>query len=92
MNDGTGLGSLIPPLAGADYIALNKEMLPCIIVNGQQGPIMVNDIAYNRPMPGAELSDIQLLNLINYITNSWGNELGYTTIDQVQQWKANCNE
>lgn len=92
MDDGSGLGTLIPPLAGADYLAANKEVLPCIISNGQEGPIIVNGTTYNRPMPAAELSDIQLLNLINYITNNWGNDLGYTTIDEVKQWNSNCTE
>jgi len=41
-------------------------------------------------MPGAELSDVQLLNLINYIGNEWGNTLGYQTITDVQKWKNQC--
>jgi len=90
MDDGSGLAALIPPLTDMEYLQANITMLPCIITNGMAGPIVVNDIAYDQVMPGAELSDVQLLNLINYIGNEWGNTLGYQTITDVQKWKNQC--
>ena len=92
MDNGSGLGTLIPPLTSQEYLTVNKTLLPCIITYGQQGPIEVDGIIYNWDMPGAELSDVQLLNLINYITNEWGNNMGYTTIDEIKLWKSKCEE
>jgi len=90
MDDGSGLGSLIPPLYHQTYLLENEENLVCIILNGQEGPIVVDDTLYNGIMPAAHLSDVQLLNLINYFTNEWGNDMGYTTITEIKAWKSNC--
>jgi len=91
MDDGSGLGRLIPPLYDQNYLTQNEDNLVCIILNGQQGPIVVNDNNYNGIMPAAELSDVQILNLINYFTNEWGNDMGYTTITEIQKRKKNCD-
>ena len=90
MDDGSGLGSLIPPLYNQNYLLENEENLVCIILNGQQGPIIVNDTLYNGIMPAADLSYVQLLNLINYFSNEWGNDMGYTTLTEIKANKKNC--
>jgi len=91
MDDGTGLGSLIPPIRNADYLSSQRTEIPCIILNGQKDSITINGIKYDREMPGSDLSNVQLLNLINYINNSLGNELGYTTIKKIEEWTIDCN-
>ena len=82
---GQGLGRLIPPLAGADYLARHRAELPCLLRQGQRGPITVNGVLYNQIMPGhAELSPARLTNLLNYIENSWGNRATPRTIREVE--------
>lgn len=80
---GEGLGQLIPPLAGSDYLAQNSGRLACIVRNGLNGPIVVNGVPYNQLMLGVqdttthrELSPAQVTNLLNYIESHWGNHPG----------------
>ena len=88
---GQGLARLIPPLAGADYLAQHRDELPCLLRQGQRGPIKVNGILYNQVMPGhAELSPAKLTNLLNYIENSWGNKSTPRTIREVQDQLQAC--
>lgn len=91
MDDGSGLANLIPPLTDKKYLKENISEIPCIILHGQKGELFVDGRLFNGVMPPQKLSDIQLLNLINYVTNSWGNDLGYTTISDIEQWKTNCD-
>ena len=73
--DGQALAGLIPPLAGSDYLIINKDKLACIIRNGLDGEIIVNGVSYNQPMPANTLlTEIQISNIINYINNEWGNK------------------
>ena len=88
---GQGLARLIPPLAGADYLAKHRTELPCLLRNGQKGPIVVNGIGYNNVMPGEKgMSHAQLTNLLNYIENKWGNKSKPRTIREVQQQLEAC--
>ncbi|SFP75428.1 c-type cytochrome [Hymenobacter arizonensis] len=88
---GQGLARLIPPLAGADYLAKHRAELPCLLRNGQNEPIVVNGIGYNHIMPGNKaLSPAQLTNLLNYIESHWGNQSVPRTIREVQQQLEAC--
>ncbi len=49
--DGSGLGKLIPPLAGSDYMEENFSESICGIKNGFKGEMRVNGIIYNQAMP-----------------------------------------
>jgi mono/diheme cytochrome c family protein len=80
---GQGLGHLIPPLAGSDYLAQHPGQLACIIRQGLRGPIVVNGVGYNQVMLGVQdtathrhLSPAQITNLLNYIEGHWGNRPG----------------
>ncbi|WP_375418949.1 c-type cytochrome [uncultured Hymenobacter sp.] len=90
---GQGLGRLIPPIAGADYLARHRAELPCLLRLGQHGPIKVNGVLYNQVMPGhAELSPARLTNLLNYVENSWGNQATPRTIREVEDQLRSCGE
>ena len=74
--DGRGLGTLIPPLAGADYLTTQRAMLPCIVRRGLRGPLAVNGQQYNGVMPALApetLPDTDLANVLNYVRQTWGN-------------------
>jgi mono/diheme cytochrome c family protein len=89
---GQGLRRLIPPLAGADYLAQNRAQLPCLIRRGQQGPIVVNGVHYNQVMPGHEdLTDSQITNLLNYMQSAWGNKGEKYTIREVGELLQPCH-
>lgn len=93
MEDGSGLGFLIPPLAGADYLDIRRDEVPCIIRYGAAGGLTVNGYTYNEPMPGfSNLNEIELSNLINYMNTSWGNNLPETSPDEVKEILGRCPE
>ena len=92
---GQGLGRLIPPLAGADYLRTHRDELPCMLRRGVHGPMTVNGILYNQVMPAArvddrELSPARLTNLLNYIENNWGNHAPPRTIQEVERQLVGC--
>ena len=89
MEEGEGLRNLIPPLAGADYLGENPREVVRGIRYGMQGPILVNGTVYNEPMPGnAELSDFQIVNIVNYINQAWGNAYPPITVKETREWLA----
>jgi cytochrome c551 len=91
MDNGEGLGELIPPLAGADYLGLNREKLPCVLRYGLKDTIVVNGKIYAEAMPGAaKLSDIHITNILNYINNSWGNQHEPYRLDEVRKLLEEC--
>lgn len=89
MEDGKGLRRLIPPLAGADYLRENPREVVRGMRYGMKGPLVVNGITYNQPMPGnAELSEFQIVNIANYINGAWGNDGPDITVGEVRRWLA----
>lgn len=92
MDDGSGLRALIPPLNQPDDLQSKSDELPCIIRYGKKGPIQVGDKRYDQVMAGhPELSVTQISNIINYVRNAWGNELGYYPPDSVRSALEGCS-
>lgn len=86
MNDGKGLGKLIPPLAKSDYLKENRGSLPIILKYGLKGPITVNGIEYNQPMPAnPDLTDLEIVELLTFVNNSWGNSNGGFSLEEVKE-------
>ena len=68
LDDGKGLGALIPPLANSDYLGANRKKLPLVIRYGLQDTIVVNGVTYAEKMAGMPgLNEIQVTNLLNNI-------------------------
>lgn len=89
MEEGEGLRQLIPPLAGADFLRDNPGAVVRGIRKGMAGEMVVNGKTYNQPMPGnIELSEFQVVNIVNYINQAWGNDFGEITVPQTREWLA----
>lgn len=91
--EGEGFKGIIPPLANTDYVDEHVADLPCMIVNGIKGEIVVNGITYNQPMAGVgkdELSAAQIQGLIKYIQTSWGNNGKTLTFGEVADALEEC--
>lgn len=76
--DGRGLGTLMPPLAGADYLLRQRAALPCLVRRGMRGPLQVNGQTYNGVMPSISpetLADADVANVLNYVRQAWGNRV-----------------
>lgn len=89
--DGKGLASLFPPLAESDYLMEDLKRAACIIKNGQAEEIVVNGITFNQMMPGNPLTNLEIAEVLTYITNAWGNEGGLTGVKEVDKWLGECN-
>ena len=91
MDDGVGLGALIPPIAGADYLQTHRERLPCILKYGMKDSVLVNGQMYAEQMPGVPtLSVIQITNILNFINHNWGNDNPVYRLDEVERLLEGC--
>ena len=83
--NGQGLAGNFPPLAGAGDYYGDAENHAKIIVHGLAGEIVVKGVTYNGAMPGqgALLNDIEIAAVATYERNSWGNNDGDVTPEQV---------
>ncbi len=74
MPSGEGIRKTYPPLAKSDYLMNNRTASIKGIKYGQKGEIVVNGQKYNGFMAPMGLSDDEVADVMNYITNSWGNK------------------
>ncbi|MCT4604242.1 MAG: cytochrome c [Marinifilum sp.] len=87
MKSGKGIEKFYPPLADSDYLRENLEESIYMVKYGSNKPIKVNGIKYNSLMPASGLTDEELVLVFNYILNSWGNDYGSITLEQVKDIK-----
>ena len=84
MADGKGVPDSYPPLAESDYLFEHTDAAIKGVKYGQDGEIEVNGIIYNNIMAPLYLSDEEVMDVMNYILNSWGNEGDFITLERVQ--------
>lgn len=67
MPDGEGLGRLIPPLKGTDFMERDSSLF-CIIKHGLSGEIMVDGVMYNQTMPAnPKLTNLEIVQISTYL-------------------------
>jgi mono/diheme cytochrome c family protein len=72
--NGEGVENVYPPLAKSDYLLKNREKSIRGIKYGQEGEMIVNGKTYNDVMAPLGLSDGEVADVMNYISNNWGNK------------------
>lgn len=89
--NGEGLGELAPPLTDTVFLKENKAKLACMIKNGTTEPITINGKNYQGKMPNfPTLHDIDIAQVMVYITNSFGNKQGMYDYQKVTADLQNC--
>ncbi|HTO04529.1 MAG TPA: copper-containing nitrite reductase [Opitutus sp.] len=88
MANGEGLPGIFPPVANSDYLKADTSRAIRAITRGLSGPITVNGQNYNNMMPPQGLDDEQTANVLTYIMNSWGNDYGTVSVDDVKRARA----
>lgn len=84
--NGEGTPKIFPPIAGSDYLINNQKESIKGIKYGQSGKIKVNGIEYNGTMTDLGLTDDEVADVMNYINNSWGNNIkGLITPEMVSK-------
>ena len=80
---------MFPPLAGSDYLLANSKRAIEVVLNGLSGPVTVNGKTFNSVMPPmSQLNDDEVANILTYTLNTWGNNGGAVTKEQVQAVRA----
>ena len=89
--NGEGLGALIPPFQDSVYLKHNLAKMPCFVKNGLTDTITVAGKTYSSKMPPQDnLSDIELAEILTYVTNSFGNKLGVVDAPMVNNSLSSC--
>lgn len=86
--EGEGVIGAFPPLAQSDYMLADKNRAIYQVIHGSKGAMVVNGETYNNIMPPQELTDQEVLDVVNYVLNAWGNRGGTVTMEEVQAQKA----
>jgi mono/diheme cytochrome c family protein len=80
--DGQGLAGLYPRI-DANYLK-DKNKLAVWIKFGQHEAVVIDGKTYTRPMPGnAALKELEIAEVITYVTNTWGQETTLWPTDSV---------
>jgi cytochrome c oxidase cbb3-type subunit 2 len=90
-NDGLGKPGQVPPLAGSEWVnARGVQRLARIALAGINGKIQAEGKDWNLSMAamGAALPDADLAAVLTFIRQSWGNQAGAVTADEVQAVRA----
>jgi len=77
---GEGLGKLYPSLTDSTFLIGHRKQLPCIVKNG----------GVEMP-PNPQLTPIEVAYVLTYIGNSFGNEMGIFTLEEVQEALTTCD-
>lgn len=90
-SNGEGLGNLYPPLTDTVFLIQHRTVLPCIIKHGMSKTIKIDGRSFDTEMPAnATLTDQEIAYILTYIGNSFGNELGLITTEEVNMHLKNC--
>jgi len=84
--DGKGVAGTFPPLAGSDYLLADKMRAVKQAIKGSAEPLTVNGAQYpGGIMTVVTLTDQEVMDVVNYALNSWGNKGGTVTLDDVKK-------
>lgn len=90
---GEGLGNLYPPLSDTAAIRSKQTSLACVVKYGMHEPIKIGNRLFDTAMPAnPKLSDQEIAYILTYVGNSFGNELGLITTEDVSQQLKNCDK
>lgn len=75
LSGGEGIKGVFPPLNNSDWLKNRQEESIRAVKFGLRGPIKVNGEKYDNLMPALGLNDREIADVINYINNSWDNNI-----------------
>jgi nitrite reductase (NO-forming) len=84
---GQGVEGVFPPLAGSDYLKNRPDKGVNIVLHGLQETIRVKGKVFNGQMPILGLNEDQVASVLTYVRNTWGNNFGGVSYEEVQKLK-----
>tara|TARA_B100001063_G_C16679080_1_gene510742 strand:+ start:65 stop:535 length:471 start_codon:yes stop_codon:yes gene_type:complete len=89
--NGKGIPGTYPPLDGSNWLTEKREESIHGVKYGMKGPIEVNGEEYDNIMTPMGLSDQEVADAMNYVMNSWSNNIDdMVTEEEVAAIKANA--
>jgi mono/diheme cytochrome c family protein len=89
--NGEGLQGLMPPLTDSVFLKTNKATLACFVKYGLKEKITISKRPFYSQMPPSDdLPPIEIANVLTYVTNSFGNNMGTINADQVAGDLGKC--
>ncbi len=86
MPHGEGQPGIFPPLARSDFLSADRSRAITVPLRGLNGTIVVNGTTYtNTMLPQSQLTTAQIADVLTYVMNSWGNNLGEVTGAEVER-------
>ncbi len=85
LSKGEGIEEVYPPLANSDYLVDSIDASIRAVKYGLEGKIIVNGKVYDNIMAPLYLSDQEVMDVMNFILNSWGNQGDFITLQRVQR-------
>ncbi len=82
--NGEGIPGAFPPLKNSDYLFADKVRAVAQALNGSNREIVVNGVKYNAPMPQQVGTKEEAVAVVNYVLNTWGNNGGTITLEEVK--------
>jgi mono/diheme cytochrome c family protein len=84
METGLGVPGAFPPLANSDYLLENPKRAVAQVLNGSNEEMVVNGETYTTPMEPQVDNYEDAVAVVNYILNTWGNDGGTISVEDVQ--------
>jgi len=82
--NGKGIAGTYPPLDGSNWLTEKREESIRGVKYGMKGPIEVNGEKYDNIMTPMGLSDQEVADAMNYVMNSWSNNIDdMVTVEEV---------
>jgi len=81
---GEGIAGAFPPLKNSDYLLADKVRAVAQVLNGSNEVMVVNGQSFNAPMPPQVDTKEDAVAVINYVLNSFGNNGGTVTLEDVK--------
>ena len=81
---GLGLRGFYPPLADSPLVLGHVEPLLGILLKGLEGPVEIDGVVYNQPMPPAPVQDDEdLAAIASFIRHAFGNDASSVSTEDV---------
>ncbi len=92
MEDGSGLGSVIPDLREKDLWQFGSEDLPCLIRWGSVVRVTDRRLQYPTPMPPhPSLTEVEIANILNFLQDRWGDPSRFYTPEDIRKQLERCS-
>ncbi len=89
MEDGSGLGGLIPALSSS--VQIGSTNFACIIKNGLNDTIFQDSTYLLKQMPSfKKFSATEITNIVNYVNHTWARDFKESTILDVEKVLNEC--